>query len=79
MDLIKKIIQTLDELPKIVKLILCIPAVAIVWEVYRFCRSLEKNNIIGVVIAVILIACAPFMWLVDLICILLNGKVWWID
>ncbi len=79
MDLIKSIIKTLDELPKVVKLILCIPAVAIVWEVYRICRSLEKNNIVGVAIAVILIVCAPIMWLVDLICIVLNDKIWWID
>ena len=80
MDIIKKIIKTIDEQDKIIKLILCIPVVAIVWNVYRLCRSLEKNNIVGVIIAIVLmLPGACFMWLVDLLCILVNGKIWWID
>ena len=73
------IIKTFDNLPRILKLILCIPAIAIVWMIYRVCRSLAKQNIVGVVLAIVLIFCAPFMWLVDLICILLKGSIWWID
>ena len=73
------LIKTIDNLPKIIKLILCIPAIAIVWEIYRLCRSLVKKNIVGVVLAIVLIFCAPFMWIVDLICILLKGSIWWID
>ena len=79
MELVNKFVKAMDDLPKIVKLILCIPAVAIIWEAYRICRSLEKNNLVGVIIAIVLIVCAPIMWLVDLICILLNDKIWWID
>ena len=76
----KNLIDMFDNLPQIVKLILCIPAVAIVWMIYRICRSLEKNNMIGVVVGVILVFVGiPFMWLIDLICILLKGNVWWID
>ena len=74
------IIKTFDNLPKIIKLILCIPAIAIIWMIYRICRSLEKNNMVGVVIAVVLlIVGVPFMWFIDLVCILLKGSVWWID
>ncbi len=74
------LIKTFDNLSKVVKLILCIPGVAIVWMVYRACRSFQKNNMIGVIIAIVLVfAGLPFMWLVDLICIILYDKVWWID
>ena len=76
----KSLIKTFDDLPLLIKLILCIPAVAIVWVVYRICRSLLKDNMVGVIIGIVLVVVGiPFMWLVDLICILLNGKVWWID
>ncbi len=76
----KQLIETIDNLPKIVKLILCIPAVAIVWWIYRICKSLDKNNMVGVVIAVILLVVGiPFMWLVDLICILVKDNIWWLD
>ena len=74
------LIKAIDNLPKIVKLILCIPAIAIVWMIYRVCRSLQKNNMIGVILAVVLIFVGvPFMWLIDLVCILLKGNIWWID
>ena len=76
----KSLIDALNNLPKFVKMILCIPCVAIVWMIYRLCVSLEKQNMVGVVLAAVLVFVGiPFMWAIDLICIFLNGKVWWID
>ena len=76
----KDLIKTIDNLPKLIKLILAIPALDIIWVVYRLMRSLVKNNTLGVVIAVVLIIVGlPWLWLIDLICIALNDKVWWID
>ena len=76
----KALIKAMDNLPWLVKLILCIPAVAIVWMIYRLCRSLDKNNLVGVILSIVLIVVGvPFMWLIDLLCILLKGNVWWID
>lgn len=73
----KDLIKALDNLPQIVKLILCIPVLDIVWTVYRLLRSLDANNVVGIVVSIILFFCAPFVWLIDLICIILNKKVWW--
>ena len=76
----KDLIKTIDNLPKLIKLILAIPALDIIWVVYRLMRSFVKNNMLGVVIAVVLIIVGlPWLWLIDLICIALNDKVWWID
>lgn len=76
----KDLIKTFDSLPLIVKVILAIPALDIIWWIYRICRSLDKNNIVGVVIAVVLLCVGiPFMWLVDILCILVKGNVFWID
>ena len=76
----KDLIKSIDNLPKLIKLILAIPALDIIWVVYRLMRSLVKNNTLGVVIAVVLIIVGmPWLWLIDLICIALNDKVWWID
>ena len=76
----KNLIKTFDDLPLLIKVILCIPVLAIAWMIYRICRSLLKENMVGVIIAIVLVIVGiPFMWLVDLICILMNGKVWWID
>ena len=76
----KSIIKTMDNLPKLIKLILAIPALDIIWVLYRLCRSLDKNNMVGVILCVVLIFVGiPFMWLIDILCIFFKDKVWWID
>ena len=73
----KDAIKALENLSWIVKLILCIPMLDIVWTVYRLLRSLDAKNTAGIVVSIILFFCAPFVWLVDLICVILNKKIWW--
>lgn len=76
----KSFIKAIDSLPYIVKLILCIPALDIVWGIYRLVKSLDKGNAVGIVLAIVLlIVGVPFVWLIDLLCVLFGGKVWWID
>ncbi len=76
----KALIDAMAGLPKLVKLILCIPALDIIWVIYRLCRSLEKKNVVGIVLAIVLLIVGiPFVWLIDLICVLVKGEVWWID
>lgn len=76
----KSIIKTIDNLPKLIKLILAIPALDIIWTLYRICRSLDKNNMVGVILGIVLLFVGiPFMWLIDILCILFKDKVWWID
>lgn len=76
----KDFIKTMDTLPWIVKMILCLPALDIVWNIVRLLKSYTKNNTVGLILAlVLLIVGVPFMWLIDLACVFLNGKIWWID
>lgn len=77
----KDLIKAFDNLPFIVKLLFCIPAINIVWQVYKICKSLSKNNIVGVVLGVLcIVPGAFFIWIVDLVTLLMSGKsVWWFD
>lgn len=76
----KQLIQAIDDLPPIVKIIFCLPGIDIIWNVYRLCRSIDAQNVLGVVLALILIFVGiVFFWVIDLICVLLNGKIWWLD
>ena len=75
----KNLIKAINELPWIVKLILCIPVLDIVWTVVRLCRSIVAGNVVGIVLAIVLIFCAPFVWLIDLICVIVKGNIWWLD
>ena len=73
-------VKAMDKLPLIVKIILAIPMLDVIWVIYRLVKSLAKNNTIGIVLAVVLLFVGiPFLWLVDMIFLVLNGKVLWVD
>ena len=73
-------IKTVDDLPLIVKIILALPVIDIVWVVYRIIKSAQKQSMFGVVLGVIMIIIRiPFLWLIDIISLIVCNKVLWID
>ena len=76
----KKFIDWMDSAPLLLKIILALPAVDIIWVVYRICRSFAKENMLGLILGIVLIIVGiPFLWLVDIITLILMNKVIWID
>lgn len=76
----KDFIKSMDNLPFIAKLILCLPALDIVWAVYRIAKGLYKNSLIQLIIGILWIAPGvAFGWLIDLISIFLTGKLIFTD
>ena len=76
----KSFIKAMNDLPKIVKIILALPGIDLIWNIYRTCKSLQKGNLLGVILGVLLIVVGwSFMWVVDIITIILNDKVLWLD
>ena len=76
----KGLVKSFDNLPKLVKIILALPVLAITWGIYRLARSINKKNTLGIVLAIIMIFVdAALFWVVDIITIILADKVLWID
>ena len=76
----KSLIKSFDNLPKLVKLIFALPGLDIIWGVYRLIRSINKGNLLGILLGIIMLAvCPAIFWIVDIITILLADKVLWID
>lgn len=48
-------VSAFDNLPKWAKIILALPFLDILWVVYRLFRSIEKSNVLGIVLAVLLL------------------------
>lgn len=72
------LIKSFDDLPQVIKLILAVPALDIVWVIYRILRSVNENNALGIIVGgILLFVGVPFLWLVDIICILTKNTVWW--
>lgn len=74
----KDIIKAFDNLPLIVKIILALPGIAIIWQIYRLLKSISDGNVFGIILAIVLLVAGPtFFWIIDLVCIILKGNVWW--
>lgn len=74
------LVKTLENLPYIVRILL-----TVFWGIYgnlmRLFRSLVKNNLVGIILAVVLLICGGFvvLWIWDVIRVIMGKQVWWID
>lgn len=76
----KEYVNAFDGFSKVIKFLLALPALDILWVIYRVCKSATKNNILGVVLGIVLIFVGfPFLWLLDMITIVTSDSVLWID
>lgn len=76
----KSFVKAMDDLPLVVKIILALPMIDIVWVVYRLIKSISHENVLGIVLAVLLLVIGiPFLWLIDIITLIINNNVLWID
>ncbi len=74
------LVKTFDDLPWIVKLIFCLPGLGLIWGIYRTCRSIVKNNVLGIILGILTIPLGGvILWLIDFICVIVNKNVWWLD
>ena len=76
----KQFTAAMDGLPKILKIVLSLPMLSIIWVVYRIVNSVANNNTLGIVLGILLLVLGfPFIWLIDIITIIVMDKVLWID
>ncbi len=72
-------IKTYENLEKWIKIVFCL-----LWDIpanlYRFAKSAEKNDVLGMVIAVILgIFGGWVLFVIDLLCLVFKDKIYWLD
>jgi len=74
MEDLKQFLDSVDKLPLIVKVILCIPAIEIFYGVCRVINGVVKNDGVWILLAVLTIfPGAFFMWILDLVWVLAKG------
>ncbi len=73
----KEIVKFFDNLPWIVKLILAFPFIdGIAYGIYRIAKGLDKNDLLMVVAGIVWILVGwAILWIIDLITVILHGKV----
>lgn len=69
------LIAAFDELPWILKLIFCIPALNIVWAIYRIVKGVTEENLVTLIVGIVWVfgACT-ITWLLDLIFVAMKKQ-----
>ena len=66
------IIKAFDELPWILKLILALPALDIIWAIYRIIKGVTQENLFLLVVGILwIVPGAVFCWIADIVSIIL--------
>ena len=71
----KQFTQSLEGMPLLVKLILALPALDIIWSIYRIVSALDKKDMVALIISIVLLF-IPVTWIFDIVMVLLTGNVW---
>ena len=66
-------LKTVDGLPTLVKIILCIPVVNIFYSICRIIQGVVKNDALWIVLGIISIPLCEIWWIADLIWVILKG------
>lgn len=78
-EFMKSVVKSFDSLPRIVKVIFALPVLDIIWAIYRVCRSIEKKNVLAIILSILMLfICPALFWIVDLITTIVSNKVLWI-
>lgn len=71
-------VKWMDKQSKLVKVILALPVINITWMIYRLAKSIKEKHTLGIVLGIIMALFGwTFMWLIDIITILVANKVLW--
>jgi multisubunit Na+/H+ antiporter MnhF subunit len=67
----------MDSLPLVLKIVFALPCLDILWAIYRIIKGVNAKDTVAIVIDILLLVFGSWsvMWLVDIITLLLNGKV----
>jgi len=64
----KEFVKLIDELPWVVKIILCIPVLDIVWAIYRIVKALANKDSFNLIIGIIwVIGACSLTWIFDMV------------
>jgi len=74
----KGLIKWFDDAPLIVKIILALPIINITWGIYRLCTAIARDDIIQIILAIVLLVAGPTVWwIVDIVALILTGRILW--
>ena len=74
MKSLKALVKTVDKLPHLAKIILCLPFLDIVWAIYRIIKGSAHKDTMRIVIGILwVIGGCTVTWVFDLVTTIMYG------
>ena len=74
----KELTKSMEKLPLIVKLILCIPVLDIVWSIWKLLKGIISGDVLKIILGILtIIPGAAFIWILDIIWMLIYKRPFW--
>ena len=71
----KEFLSAIDNLPKIAKIILCLPVIDIIWAIYRIVKGIDTSNTVLIVVGILWIVFGCVVtWVLDLVFLILGKE-----
>lgn len=68
----------MDNLPRGWKLVLCLPAIDLIWAVWRIGKAIEHGSVLELILGIVWILLgSTFLWILDIVFIILNNYPFW--
>ena len=78
MKIMDSFVKSMDGLPRIVKILLCLPIVDIIWAIYRILGAIKNGNVLHLVLGILWISFGGTVgWILDLVWIILFNHIFW--
>ena len=72
----KDFIKAMDDLPLILKIILALPALDIIWGIYRIVKGVAYKNVVTLIFGILwVIPGSVICWILDIVTLLLTNKL----
>ena len=71
----KDYVKAFDDLPWLVKLLLCLPILDLLWAVYRIVKGAKQKNTLMLIAGILWIVPGSVVcWLADFVCTIISKK-----
>lgn len=71
----KNFINSMDNLPWVLKIILCLPVLDLIWAIYRICKGVDEKSTLKIIMGILWIFIGTtVLWIVDIVCTLVKKR-----
>ncbi|MBQ8425868.1 MAG: hypothetical protein IJX17_07650 [Clostridia bacterium] len=71
----KNFINSMDNLPWLVKILLCLPVLDLIWGIYRLIKGIDEKSVLKIIFGIVwIITGFAILWIIDIVCTIIFKR-----